>query len=263
MLHGSQRAVGLLVLVILGSMSASASSSGASVRSSTHFTVLAPDARLADTVVAQAEQFRSRVGEAWLGCLPLATPTPTVVFIEIDAERSFARTLIDPAGGRHMVWLIGSKQAVTEHLLAHEVAHVVLAEKFGNGMPVWANEGIASQYDNAKRMRIRSRLLTEFAEIDSWPHLDRLFERPIKQQWQYAAAVSVTDFLVELRGRTTFIEFVADGQKRGWNQSLDAHYGMASIEHLQTEWQRAVRLKNSLPRAATVAATTDSARLIR
>ena len=259
MLHGSQRAAGPIALVVFWGMATTTMVAGSTVRSSANFTVLAPNTRLADTVVDRAEMFRSRIGAVWLGTPPPATRTPTTIYVEVDPDRSFARTLIDPVGERHMVWLVGSETAVTKYLLAHEIAHVVLAEKFGDAMPVWANEGIASRYDNDRRKAIRDEELRGFVRIEIWPHLDELFKRPVRQPWQYAAAVSVTDFLVDRGGRERFLHFVADSRGAGWNKALRKHYRIASIAELQDQWQQSVR--NSLRKLSTpnLVATAEAA----
>ncbi len=265
-LHGSQRAAGLFATVIVGCIASTSIASGATVRSSENFTVLAPSARLADMVVVRAEAFRSRIGAAWLGGVLPATRTPTAIFVHIDPAKSFARTLVDPDGEHHMVWLVGSEQAVTKYLLAHEVAHVVFAGRFGDGMPVWANEGIASRYDNERRQQIRARKLSGFVDIDSWPQLDRLFEQPIRQHWQYAAAVSVTEYLVQLKGRQEFIEFVTDSQSWGCDRALTVHYGIESVTQLQGDWQQAVRAsvrQTSRPMLVATSAEAASAHSVR
>ncbi|MGI9455249.1 MAG: hypothetical protein ACR2NU_01740 [Aeoliella sp.] len=241
MLQGLQRRVGVIALIVLlcGTMPNEATATA--VASSANFTVLAPTQRLADMVVGHADAFRSQIAKEWLGGdLPPALH-PAAISIEIDATRSFARTLIDANDGRHLVWLVGSEQAVTEYLLQHEVAHVVLAARYGDSMPAWANEGIASRYDNPRRHQIRQQQLAGFVSIDSWPHLDRLLDEPIRQPWDYAAAVSLTNYLDELGGREKFLDFVRCGSERGWPIALRTHYGLDSVADLEYEWHRSVR----------------------
>lgn len=243
MLHGSQRAVGLIALAFF--WSSAASTPAADIATSTHFTVLAPNQRLADRVVQRAETLETRFSAAWLGRTLSATrttlkPATTTIYLEIDDDRSFARTLIDSPNGRHLVWLVGSQEAITGHLLEHELAHVSLASRFGDSMPIWANEGIASRYDNPRRKKIRQQKLAGFVAMDSWPHLDRLLESEVRQQWQYAAAESLTDYLVERGGQAEFVEFVAASMV-DFDAALAAHYGIRSLDQLEREWREAVR----------------------
>jgi len=224
--------------------------------SSEQFIVYASTQRLADKAVGHAEAFAQQIADEWLGGKLYTPQHPTTITIEIDADRSFARTLIGSNEG-HLMWLVGSEQAVTEHLLQHEVAHAVMAAEFGGRMPTWANEGIASRYDNARRHAIREAKLAEFVVIDSWPHLDHLFTKPVQRKWQYAASVSLTDYLVQLGGRRRFIEFAEQANNSGYANSLKTIYGIASVEQLSREWRSFVREKSPSPAGAITVARAD------
>lgn len=258
MLQGLQRAAGriALILMIVGTMPNKAMSIG--MASSEQFIVYASTQRLADKAVGHAEAFAQRIAGEWLGGKLNAPPHPTTITIEIDPDRSFARTLLGTDKG-HLMWLVGSEQAVTEHLLQHEVAHTVMASRFGRRMPNWANEGIASRYDNARRHSIREAKLAEFAAIDSWPHLDQLFAKPVHRQWQYAASVSLTDFLVRLGGRQRFVGFAEQALEVGYPQALQSSYGIVSLEQLAQEWHRYERAKQGSRGLAAAIAQADLA----
>lgn len=263
MLQGSQHAAGLMALFVFGSGAASTFSLGASLESSANFTALAPNVRLADKVVAQAESFRSRIGAVWLGGVLPATRTPTSIFVEIDDSKSLARTLPSRNGDGHQVWLVGSESAVTEHLLHHELVHVVFGSQPTGDMPDWANEGVASRYDNQHRQHIREQKLAEFVRINSWPHLSRLFRGQIRQQWQYATAVSVADFLIQQEGPERFVRFAVASQ-HGVEQALQTHYAIESIEELEARWRQSVRRQFDPPLMARVnERATSSVRYVR
>lgn len=259
-LQGSQRLASLIATVLMWSHLQLADA--ASVASSPNFTVMAPSARLADTVVAHAEQFRTRFAAAWLGGSLPATRTPAAIYVEVDPKKSFARVLVGNADGGHMVWLVGSEEAVTGHLLEHELAHILLASRFGDAMPIWANEGIASQYDNPRRHELRRQKLNGFVEIDSWPPLERLMTGDIRQPWQYAAAVSLTEYLVARGGTDKFLAFV-DESRRDMTEALDAHYGIRSLNELEQKWHAHVSAESNRVWRAGIARTTDSERFVR
>ncbi|WP_442485816.1 hypothetical protein [Aeoliella sp. SH292] len=259
-LQGSQRLASLIATVLIWSHFQLADA--ASVASSPNFTVMAPNARLADMVVAHAEQFRTRFAAAWLGGNLPATRTPAAIYVEIDPKKSFARALVGDADGGHMVWLVGSEEAVTKHLLEHELTHVLLAARFGDSMPIWANEGIASQYDNPRRHELRRQKLNGFVEIDSWPHLDRLMTDEIRQPWQYAAAVSLTEYLVARGGTQKFLAFV-DDSRQDVVKALDTHYGIRSLSELEHDWHAHVSVESSRALPVAIARTTDSERFVR
>jgi hypothetical protein len=259
-LQGSQRLACQIATVLIWSHIQLADA--ASVASSPNFTVMAPSARLADMVVSHAEQFRTRFAAAWLGGSLPATRTPAAIYVEIDSKKSFARALVGDSGGGHMVWLVGSEEAVTQHLLEHELAHVLLASRFGDSMPIWANEGIASQYDNLRRHDLRQQKLNGFVEIDSWPHLDRLMTGEIRQPWQYAAAVSLTEYLVARGGTEKFLTFV-DESRHDLEKALVTHYGLRSLSELEREWHAHVSGQSNRRSPVAVARSTDSGRFVR
>ncbi len=287
MLQGSRHLLGGIVLLVFWIGTVPNESTAQAVASSVNFTVLAPTQRLADKVVGHADAFRKEIANDWLGSELPAPAHRVSLYLKIDPTRSFARTLLDAQQGRHLVWLVGSEQAVTEHLLKHEVAHTVLATRFGNTMPAWANEGIASQYDNHRRRDLRQKQLAGFVAIDSWPHLDRLLQEPIHQPWNYAAAVSLTDYLIHRdsptsakktpastkktlhpeakQARQRFLKFVDLATQQGWATALRTHYQIDSLADLETQWHQSVRAEKQIarPAALRMAAPPVSKRLLR
>ncbi|WP_197529199.1 gluzincin family metallopeptidase [Aeoliella mucimassa] len=219
---------------------------------------------MADKVVERAEEYCSRIRAEWLGGHLPATRTPTSIYVEIDPKRSFARTVIDPLGKRHMVWLVGSEEAVTDYLLHHELVHVVLGAEFGESLPVWGNEGIASRYDNQRRHDLRQTQLAQFVATDSWPDLKTLFESPVRQRWQYASAVSVSDYLIAQGGAEKFVRFLNDSSTDPAH-SLNEYYAIQSFSELQTSWQQHVRESLDEKRSSEAVATlpTSASRYAR
>ena len=71
--------------------------------------------------------------------------------------------------GEHRVWLTTSKRRALGSTLAHEITHLVLNARFSDGMPAWANEGIASLRDDAGRSAERQKILRRFARRNEWP----------------------------------------------------------------------------------------------
>lgn len=238
-LHGSQRLTGGLVALWMFSVGSPVSLAGDGRVDSVNYHVVADSSRLAQDVASCAESMRRQVALDWLGTELPAVERRTDIYVEENPQRSYARVLIDSA--RNRIWISGSREQITGSLLRHEVAHTVLASRFGSSMPVWANEGIASRYDNAVRKAVRRRKLESFSELDSWPSLQQLMTSPVRSQWAYAASVSVTDFLVARGGRAKFLDFVELADEQGWNQALTSKYGIRSVAQLQTEWQDSVR----------------------
>lgn len=221
---------------------------GASIATTDNFTVHAPTPQLAAEVAERAEASRRQVAMEWYGTeLPVASKR-TSIFVRLEPARSFARTLLDKRGEGHCMWIYASELELTGRLLQHEVAHTVMAERFGASMPPWANEGVASRYDNASRHQIRQQKLVEFATLDSWPRLDDLLDAPVRSQWAYATSVSLTEHLIDRGGKPQFLKFVEQARASGWDQALQSCYGIDSVADLESEWKASVRmqLRNSL-----------------
>lgn len=206
-----------------------------------NFTVAAESTSLAGEVGMLAEDFRREIAREWLSRVLPAAPQRVAIRLSIVAGPSQATTLVDPHGTNHHIAISAAEMAQAESLLRHEIAHTVLLTALGEAIPDWANEGIASRYDNAQRHAIRERKLREFVALESWPPLETLLTSPIKAQWSYAASVSLTDFLVAQRGKQEFIAFLTTAHARGYDTALTSHYGIESVGQLEAAWRNHVR----------------------
>jgi hypothetical protein len=207
-----------------------------------HFKVVASSRAMADEVGAKAEEFRHEVAREWLG-EQLADPAEKgVIQVAFEPGPSRATTWVDPVGTAHHVTIVARDSSLIEALLKHEIAHTVLLTALGPTVPDWANEGIASRYDNRSRQTIRERKLREFASLNSWPRLDKLFASPVEAQWSYTASVAITDFLVERGGKGEFIAFLRTAGTQGYDTALRRHYDIDSVSQLEELWHRHTRL---------------------
>jgi hypothetical protein len=69
--------------------------------------------------------------------------------------------------------------------------------------------------------------------------LRRLFvltEYPRDVMALYAEGFSVANYLVSLKGRRTFLDFVATGQTGGWDPAIQQYYGLGGVDALQEQW---------------------------
>ena len=57
----------------------------------------------------------------------------------------------------------------------------------------------------------------------------------------YAQGYSVVDFLVRKSSKPTFLAFVAQGQRDGWDKALQVHYRYRSVEELEQAWRQQLR----------------------
>lgn len=128
--------------------------------------------------------------------------------------------------------------------LAHEIAHVVLADRFIEAAPPrWADEGIALLFDPVgKQLRHdadfraaleRDRIWTaaELLGLEDYP------AEPGRQRVYYGQSAALVRWLVARRDTNTFVMFVDDCRRLGTDAALDRHYGIDSIAGLERAWR--------------------------
>lgn len=210
------------------------------IAGSQNFNVLAAGTKtLATEVVKQAEKFRKEIAMEWLVTEIPAGKEFVFINVKLSTTEDEGLTLLCGPGrrfrGAHWMWLTTSRERALGSTLAHEMAHVVLSSRFPRGMPPWANEGIASRYDDEGRKRRRREILAGF-ERNGWPQVERILEarsiRPTDEE-AYAVSCSLVDFFLSRGDRSRLLDFVQDGSERGWEPALRKHYGI-SLAELQT-----------------------------
>lgn len=212
---------------------------------SENFSVYAPTRQEADAVLLQVEELRAELAVAWFGEPLSEGEGRTLIHVRITpaADRGRSSVVDHRSGSRSNILWIDADSVESEEFgstLAHELMHCLLATRYPDGFPVWAHEGIAGQYDRGLRRLLHAETLHGFARTDRWPSLEDLFERSSfdpNDRASYAAAVSLTAYLIELRGREQFLRFAASGQRDGdWNRALRARYE-CDLAALQSQWQ--------------------------
>ena len=213
--------------------------------SSKNTVVCAPDREMAKAILSIADEFRSSVAREWLGTeLPTGAQHTIIHFTPTDDEDLGATWI--RSNGDNLMWVrsswLGGMGSKLRHTIHHEMAHVVLAERFGDEIPAWANEGIASLYDGQDRAQRRQRLLRHYLHHGSalvTPILERSAIAP-RDEMAYALGHSLVQFLLERRTsqdtRAILLDFVQDGAEHGWEPALQHYYGL-SISDLDREWR--------------------------
>ena len=109
-----------------------------------NFTVLAADQTLAAEVLASANQYRRQVAQEWLrGELPPGVGE-TVIHLTLSRSRDRGLTwaIDSPNRSLHKIWLTTDRNRALGGTLHHEIAHIVLATRYPQQLPAWAEEGV-------------------------------------------------------------------------------------------------------------------------
>jgi hypothetical protein len=231
----------LVLLAALGSM-------GASYRTQ-NFVVEAPTQALAEQVGQYAEHYRKEKAMQWLGqeMPPWPEPCPLRVTVTPNENGGGATSFAFDRGrilGQNM-HIEGSVNRLLASVLPHEVTHTVFAQYFRQPVPRWADEGGAVlSEDDLERQRhdalVRNILNTPGRAIP----LRRLFalrNYPDDVMVLYAEGYSVTNFLVAQNNRQTFLAFVNQGMRSGWDDAAKRYYNYKSVEELEQAWLQNLR----------------------
>jgi len=127
--------------------------------------------------------------------------------------------------------------------LAHELTHVVLADRFGaGGLPRWADEGSAVLADSVQKQSRhhrdlmdaveanRSLFFGELAAVATPPSGDRV-------AIFYGQAASMVRFLAEQKSPTDFVRFIDIANRAGYDQAAREVYGYTSVRDLESAWR--------------------------
>ncbi len=222
-----------------------------------NFSVLTPDQtsrqqaqELAEQVLAQADEFRHSLAVQWLGepLDPGSGRTVITVAISND-DRAITWPIDNPKRSLHRIYLRTSVHQALGSALKHEIVHTIMATKFEGGLPAWLEEGIASRYDDPRRIAKRRSVIDHFAQTEQWPQIARVVTRkqiPTSDIAAYSIASSVTDFLLSRGDKRQLVKFGVAVGNGDSEQSLHEFYGFKTVGELQTAWQQWVRRSRPL-----------------
>lgn len=135
--------------------------------------------------------------------------------------------------------LQGTERGILDDAVPHEVNHVVFAARFRRPLPRCLDEGAAQMMESpAEHERRRKRVAAAIAQGRVLPFAFALDTRDYPREMSatltlYAQCHSLVEYLLQEKGRQTFVEFVAD--KRKPTEKLRTFYGSGPAE-LQARW---------------------------
>lgn len=211
---------------------------------------------ISSQVGERCEAIRARLVRQWLGGEGEAwSPKCDLVLHPSDASydreigpggaNTIASALIDQRGNRVAVRRIDIRASHADWLnsaLAHELTHVVLADRFSQEvLPRWLDEGIAILADSdAKRKRHTARVRADVSQGRHFTLAELLLMQgyPPAQRWGtfYDQSAALVEFLVAQQGHERLLEFAEIARKDGYDQAFRQVYAMTSVE-LERSWQ--------------------------
>jgi hypothetical protein len=223
----------------------------AGLASGKNFSVLTPAKpsqeagdQYAQLVLHRAETFREQFAREWLGGELPSGEVRTVISVRFSEFENSGMTLAKdhPAHKFHNIFLASTPDNAAGGMLCHEIVHTVLATRYPhpNRLPPWAEEGIASRYDNEYLRGVRQQEVRSWARTNQFPRLvDLLTADDIASidDTGYAAAESLVAYLLTRGDKQDLLRFADEGQRSGWDNALPTIYGIDGLGQLQREWQ--------------------------
>jgi hypothetical protein len=215
----------------------------------TNFVVSAPTAALAKEIGDLAEVCRRELAIAWLGkeLPPWAKPCPIHARVEPNLGAGGATSFVFQHG-EVFNWKMniqGSRERVLDSVLPHEVTHTIFASHFRQPLPRWADEGACTTVEHQSEIAKQERNLIQFLRTGQGIPFRQMFamtEYPPNVMPLYAQGHSLTQWLIEARGRAAFLDFLADGmQDDNWERAVHKHYGYTDLLTMQNAWNDWVR----------------------
>jgi hypothetical protein len=210
----------------------------------TNFVVSAPSPQLAKEIGDQAEVYRKQLAMEWLGKeLPTwSKPCPITAQVQPNLGAGGATSFVFDRG-EVFGWKMniqGSRERILDSVLPHEVTHTIFASYFRQPVPRWADEGACTTVEHPSEVSKQERNLIQFLKNGRGIPFSQMFamkEYPQDVMPLYAQGHSLSEWLIENRGRKEFLEFVGDGMKdENWQRAVREHYGFPSLLAMQSAW---------------------------
>ncbi len=237
-------ALPLIFTFLLVPLALAAHTAHAAPYRTTNFVVTAPTPQLAKEIGDAAEHYRKEMAVLWTGeeMPQWARPCPINARVSPNLGAGGATSFVFDRG-EVFDWKMniqGSRERILDSVLPHEVTHTVFASHFRQPLPRWADEGACTTVEHRSERAKQERMLIQFLRSRralSFGDLFAMKEYPDDVMPLYSQGHSVAQWLIESRGRTAFIDFVADGmQDDNWPRAVHEHYGFENLYAMQNSW---------------------------
>lgn len=213
----------------------------------------------ADAIVDHAEEVRRTACEQLLGdaqprpwvprCAIHVHATPAAFAAAVGAPPAASRGATSLEFGTDRVMsrridVMGDGPEIIPDALAHELVHVVLADRFVDAAPPrWADEGIALLFDDAAKQaaheadfrsahaRGLAYAASDLLALEDYPGDGR------RQRVFYGQSAALVRWLIGRRDAATFIRFVADLQSDDPDTAFERHYDLDMAAVFDSAWK--------------------------
>lgn len=227
--------------------------------SSDHFHVRSPaDGPSAESVLKLCESLREELQQTWGGNDPPQSWQPKCQVV-VHATRAAYLKIVGPGGsqttGSSLIQLEAGKivsrqidllldSQGTVSALPHELTHVVLADRFGGRQPPqWLDEGIAMLADTRGKQLLHERDCRDaIAANQALPMAELLRLSEFTSAGQvapfYGQSLSLVHMLATKDQPAKIVKFALEALDQGYDQALQKHYGIESVDELERLWRR-------------------------
>ena len=216
-----------------------------------NFKISAASLEIAETIGLRSEELRRDIAVYWFG-KPLpnwSRPCQMRVRTSSTGLGAGGQTTFQFVRGEVLNWNMsvqGSLERILDSVLPHEINHTIFACHFRRPLPRWADEGAATLFEHRSEQLKQVALLNDVIRKDheriSLPKLLNMKEYPAEMRPMlilYAQGYALADFLVQQKGRHAYLQFLADGDRLGWDEAIRRnfdHQGVAALEHNWKNW---------------------------
>ncbi len=218
--------------------------------------------RVQGDLAATFEQMREKLCATWLPKHEVSAWQPKchiVIHARFEgyakevgpgARQTTGSSLLDFDQGRitlRRIDIRGDRADWLSEAFAHELTHVVLAERFiDTPIPHWADEGMAIQADPVAKRQLHGRdlhsaiaaggefRLAELLTLDRYPH-------PSRMGTFYGQSASIVEFLTQIGTREQLVAFVEQATAAGYDKALRDVYAIAGVGSFEQKWRQHLR----------------------
>ena len=176
-----------------------------------------------------------------------ATPAAFAVAVGGPPAASRGATSLEFGGDRvvsRRIDVMGDGPEIIPDALAHELVHVVLADRFVDAAPPrWADEGIALLFDDAaKQAAHEADFRSAAARGLAFPAADLLALEHYpadghRQRVFYGQSAALVRWLIDRRDAATFIRCIADLQSGDHGSAFERHYDLDMAAVFDSAWK--------------------------